>query len=149
VGRIVVRSVPSGALVMIDGRRAGETPASIRDLPLGSHSVQVARPGYVPETVRVTLSTASPTRTISVPLRAGVSQTAPRTGSIYADSRPRAARVLIDGRYVGMSPLLVPELSPGSHTVRFELGGYTGSSSTVAVKAGERARVSVTLVARQ
>ena len=149
VGRLVVRSVPSGALVTVDGRRAGETPASVRDLALGPHSVQVARPGYVPETVRVTLSTSTPSRTISVPLRAGVSQTAPRTGSIYLESRPRAARVLIDGRYVGTSPLLVPELSPGSHTVRFELAGYTTSTSTVAVKAGEQTRVSLTLTARQ
>ncbi len=111
--------------------------------------MQVARPGYVPETRRVTLSAASPSRTLSVPLRAGVGQSTARTGSIFADSRPRAARVLIDGRYVGTSPLLVPELSPGAHTVRFELAGHATSSSTVAVKAGEQARVSVTLIARQ
>ena len=49
-GRIVVRSTPSGAIVRVDGRLHGETPITIRDLALGAHTLQVARPGFVPRT---------------------------------------------------------------------------------------------------
>jgi serine/threonine protein kinase len=156
-GRIVVRSQPSGALVTIDGRRMGETPVTLRDLPLGAHSVQVARRGYVPETRKVTLSSRAPAQTVSVPLRAGATSGAQtsstpgagaRTGSIYADTNPRAARVVIDGRVYGKTPVLVPELKPGTHTVRLEMDGYTTSSTSVTVRAGEQSRVSVSLVRR-
>jgi len=147
-GRLVVRSVPSGALVTLDGRRMGETPLTLRDLSLGAHSVQVARPGYVPETRRVTLSTRTPAQTVSVPLRSGTGDRAAKTGSIYADTKPRAARVVIDGRAYGKTPVLVPELAPGPHTVRLEMDGYAPSSTSVTVRAGEQARVSVSLVKR-
>jgi hypothetical protein len=155
-GRIVIRSEPSGALVTVDGRRVGETPLTLRDQPLGSHSVQVARRGYVPETRKVTLTSRAPAQTVSVPLKAGAAQTAPAasaavsatTGSIYADTKPRAARVVIDGRAYGTTPVLVPQLSPGAHTVRLEMDGYAPSSTSVTVRAGEQSRVSISLVRR-
>ncbi len=151
-GRLVVRSEPSGALVTLDGRRVGETPLTLRDLALGTHSVQVARPGYAPETRRVTLSTSTPTLTVSVALRSGAAKPtakpAVKTGSVYLDSKPRGARVLIDGKPYGTTPILVPELAPGKHAVRFELEGHAPSTSSVTVKAGEQARVSASLVRR-
>jgi hypothetical protein len=148
-GRIVVRSTPPGALVTLDGRRAGETPVTLSDLSLGSHSLQVARRGYVPETRKVTLTNRAPAQTVSVPLRAGASEgpagTA-KTGSIYVDTKPRAARVVINGRLYGTTPMLVPELAPGTHTVRLELDGYTASSTSVTVRASEQSKVSVSLI---
>lgn len=38
-GTLVIRSEPSGARVTIDGQPRGTTPATIRDLPAGDHSV--------------------------------------------------------------------------------------------------------------
>ena len=151
-GRIVISSVPSGALVTINGRRAGETPLTLRDQPLGAYTVQVARRGYVPETRKVTLTNRAPAQTVSVPLKAGASQDAvpgsAKTGSIYADTRPRAARVVIDGRSYGTTPVLVPQLTPGTHTVRLEMDGYAPSSTSVTVRPGEQSRVSISLVRR-
>ena len=151
-GRIVISSVPSGALVTDNGRRAGETPLTLRDQPLGAYTVQVARRGYVPETRKVTLTNRAPAQTLSVPLKAGASQDAvpgsAKTGSIYADTKPRAARVVIDGRSYGTTPVLVPQLTPGTHTVRLEMDGYAPSSTSVTVRPGEQSRVSISLVRR-
>jgi hypothetical protein len=144
----VIRSTPAGARVLLDGRRVGETPLTLRDVSLGTHAVQVARPGFAPETQRVTLSAGTPARTLDVTLRSGADQRPATTGSIYADTRPRGARVTIDGRDFGVTPLLVPELAPGAHTVRLELPGYAPSSTTTVVRAGQQSRVSVSLVRR-
>jgi hypothetical protein len=145
-GRLVVRSSPPGALVFVDGRRLGETPATLRDLPLGPHTVQVARAGYVPQSESITLSAAQPVHTMAVVLQPGLATDAPaRTGSVYLDSTPRGARVSIDGRFVGFTPLSVPELTPGDHTARFDLGELTPVISTVTVKPGTLARLVVTL----
>ena len=44
-------------------------------------------------------------------------------GSLEVDSRPRGARVTVDGRPVGQTPLKVPAVSPGDHRVLIELTG--------------------------
>jgi len=146
-GRLVVRSSPPGALVFVDGKRQGEpTPATLRDLPLGPHTVQVARAGYVPQSESIVLSAAQPIHTMAVVLQPGLATDAPmRTGSVFLDSTPRGARVSVDGRFVGLTPLSVPELAPGEHTARFELGNLTPLTSTVTVKPGTLARLVVTL----
>ena len=144
-GRLIVSSVPAGALVFVDGRRLGETPTTLRDLPLGSHTVQVAHPGYVPRSEPVTLTADTPVRTLAVELRRGLPTDGASTGSVFVDSRPRGARVVVGGRFVGYTPLSVPELAPGNHSVRFELTGFSPVTSTVTIKPGAQARLAVTL----
>lgn len=145
-GRLVIQSVPSGALVTIDGRRAGETPVTV-SVPLGRHDVQVARPGYVPRVERVELTKKSTSRTVTVQLRrgAGTAPEASATGSVDVNSRPPGARVTVDGRFIGTTPLRVPELTAGDHQVQIELAGHKTVTSTVNVVGGEVTRVSVTL----
>ena len=55
---------------------------------------------------------------------------------MFVDSRPRGARVVVAGRFVGHTPLSVPELAPGNHSVRFELPGFSPVTSTVTIKPG-------------
>ena len=61
------------------------------------------------------------------------------------DSRPRGATVFVDGRRIGVTPLRMPEASPGSHAVRLELAGYKPLATTLVVAAGEVARLTVGL----
>jgi len=152
-GKITVRSAPAGAIVTIDGKSAGRTPLP-GPASLAGHSVVIARPGFASETRRVVLSRRAPASTVSVTLRAAgrVPSSAPipgaATGSVSIDSRPRGARITIDGRALGQSPSSVPGLSPGRHTLRLELNGYKPLDTTFTVKAGETARVAVTLEIR-
>ncbi|HYN06016.1 MAG TPA: PEGA domain-containing protein [Vicinamibacterales bacterium] len=146
-GRLVVRSTPSGAIVRVDGRLHGETPITIRDLGLGAHTLQVARPGFVPRTDRVTLTRSQPSQTVAVQLEPGVdtANTSATKGSILVDSRPRGARVTIDGRAAGVTPVQIPEVMMGRHAVRLELTGYVPLSTEVLVTPGTPARLAVTL----
>jgi hypothetical protein len=86
---------------------------------------------------------------VTVRLQAGLGSggAAPSTsvGSIFVDSRPRQARVLIDGRMIGTTPLRIPEVHAGSHLVRLELVGFRSFATTVGVKSGEEARVTAAL----
>jgi len=68
VGRLLVRSTPSGASVSVDGVAKGETPLALRDLDLGTRSVTIARRGYVPETRKVSITKTRPARTLDVRL---------------------------------------------------------------------------------
>jgi hypothetical protein len=143
-GRLVVRSEPTGAMVRIDGRLQGTTPVVATDLPLGPHTLEVARPGYGPHAQPVTLTARSPVQTLEITLEPGIGTNEPSgLGAIDVDSRPRGARVVINGRFVGHAPLRVPEVRPGSHLVIVEMPGRSGTSRRVQVAAGQIARVRV------
>ena len=149
-GRLVVESNIEGALVTIDGRIVGSTPATVRGLPLGSYAVQVARPGYVPARMSITLTAAAPARTLRLPLEPGLPQpgvqpAAGPAGAIDVDSRPRGARVSIDGRFVGHAPLRLADLEPGTHALTVEMTGYARASHNVRVEPGAVARLVVEL----
>jgi hypothetical protein len=161
-GRLLVRSTPAGAEVFVNGTRRGVTPLALRELALGGYDVRINRAGYTAAEQRVTLDAGRTSRTVDVTLRrSGAAATAPAaaaaapaaasappaaaSGSLLVDSRPPGARVTVDGRDVGLTPVTVGTLAPGDHTVRIELAGYQPIATTARVEPGVRARVAVSL----
>jgi serine/threonine protein kinase len=151
-GRLLVRSSPSGAEVFVNGQRRGVTPLAVRDLPLGGYVVRVARPGFTASEQRVTLDPGRPSRALEVALvrpaaaASPPAAPAPNTpGTLVVDSRPPGARVVVDGRDAGRTPLTLPGVSPGAYAIRIELQGYLPIATTARVESGARARVAVSL----
>ena len=151
-GRLLIRSTPAGARVVLDGRDAGETPLTVRDVAPGAHTVRVVREGYVADQRRVIVSAASPAQSLTIALaraRPAAVATPPRPGQSVAalsvESRPAGAGVFLDGTLIGRTPLQVGAVAAGDHTVRLELDGYRRWSSSVHVVAGERSRVAASL----
>jgi hypothetical protein len=66
-------------------------------------------------------------------------------GSLHVLSRPAGASVLVDGRMVGRTPLVLSGVSAGAHDVRLELAGFRRWSTSVEVRPGARARVAASL----
>lgn len=58
-GVVVVGSTEPGALVTIDGRPAGFTPAVLRDVPVGPRRVQISGKGYATETREIVVRQGS------------------------------------------------------------------------------------------
>ena len=54
-------------------------------------------------------------------------------GSIDIESTPAGASVFLDNIYVGISPLILTNITPGSHTIRCSLTGYYDNSTEVPV----------------
>lgn len=66
-------------------------------------------------------------------------------GSLVVETRPAGARVVLDGKALGVTPLTVPDIRTGSHPLRLERTGYKTLVTSVVIKSGERARIAVTL----
>jgi len=68
---------------------------------------------------------------------------APATGlgTLVADSRPAGARVVLDGKAVGKTPLKLANVKAGAHTVRLELDGYRVWATEITVAGGRDTRV--------
>lgn len=157
-GRLLVRSTPGGAEVFINGTRRGVTPLAMRDLGLGTYSVRVTRAGYAASEQRVTLDAGRPSRAVEVtlsatraaaaaPVAGGAAATGP--GSLVVDSRPPGARVFVDGKEAGVTPVTIPNLGPGEHTVRLQMMGFLPINTTALVTAGARARLGVSLTSER
>jgi len=172
VGRLLVRSTPSGASVEVDGVARGVTPLALRDLELGSRTITVTRRGYIAEEHRVALTAARPSRSLELRLASASAaggrsgETSPKpagaragaggaaaappsravaTGTLVVESRPAGAVVVIDGKPRGTTPLTIPALPPGDYRVSLSLAGFRPFATTVRVVAGERTRAAASL----
>jgi hypothetical protein len=147
---LLVHSTPPGALVRIDGVPRGSTPVAVRGLDFGLRSVLVSRPGFRTLERQVLLTEQRPSRTLEIDLlplarSVGTAEAAsPTDGSLVVDSRPAGASVFVDGREVGVTPLVI-RVPAGQRGVRLERDGYRAVSTLVDVAAGGRTRVAARL----
>jgi hypothetical protein len=142
------------ANVYIDGERKGMTPRNLKDVPLGSHTVRVTRPGYEAQEQTVVLTSKEPAASLAFTLKpAG---TAPKAGAsrapavksvltVVIESTPPGARIRIDGRELAPTPLTVRQLRPGTHTIELRLAGYKVWSQRLTVAAGDNRRITAAL----
>jgi hypothetical protein len=114
-GELVIQSRPLAARVSIDGDDRGVTPFTT-NLGAGAHIVEVR------------VGRAEP-RVIPVEIKGGVQnslyvelQSVATVGGVDVRSDPGRARVTIDGRYRGDTPLVLRDLAPGDHEVLLESG---------------------------
>jgi hypothetical protein len=62
-------------------------------------------------------------------------------GTIYAESSPSGAAVLLNGNYRGVSPLTISQVRTGSYSVEFDLSGYEPCARSTTVEAGLQSSV--------
>jgi hypothetical protein len=159
-GSMLIRSTPAEADVLVNGKPRGKTPLALRDLALGSYTIRVAREGYAVEERTLQLTSGRPTTSTTIELRStatrgassstigtAVDSAAQKTGpgGLNVQSRPAGARVFVNDRLAGSTPIAIPALPAGPATVRIEMDGYQPWTTKVRVVAGEQARVAASL----
>jgi hypothetical protein len=171
IGRLLIRSTPSGASVEVDGVARGVTPLALQELDLGGRQITVSRPGYVSEERRIVLTKARPSRSVEVRLSppeppkrapsaapesgprpatpASLGKPAVATGTLAIESLPSGASVAINGTPGGTTPVTISDLPPGEYRVTITLQGYRPFATTVRVVAGERARAAARLTEQE
>jgi hypothetical protein len=153
VGTVAVEVEPIGAEVEIDGQPAGLGPRLERDLLAGRHRVEVSLPGYgtVEESVEIVAGEITP---LALTL-------ARNARDIQLFTVPAGVEVFVDGESAGITsgtappeyeematrlslprnrisgPLLVRNLSPGDHRVRFSRPCYTAAAVRIEVELGK------------
>ena len=113
-GGLTVTSKPAGAQFLVDGEPVGVTPATVR-IPEGLHALEI-RSGGPTQVMAIRIDKGRDiSRFFDLPVG-----TAP--ASVRVDSKPGGARVLVDGRVRGRSPVTIAGLNPGQHAIRVERG---------------------------
>ena len=157
-GRLLVRSMPPGADVVVNGESRGTTPLALAELPYGPYEVEVVLAGYPSRRERFMLDAGDPIGSLNAdlagapagPPAAGAAAGSPPAGqvgigSILAETRPPGAAVWLDQRLVGETPVSIPDVPAGAHRIEFRLDGYRTWITTVEVAPATQARVAASL----
>jgi|GEM_PF-2094942 len=141
-GMALVKTVPSGLMVQMDGKDVGRSPVTVDNVAAGPH-VFSTQSGEL-----------SDRRTEDVDdgkvLRLTLSPTKPKV-KLKVITSPPDANVFVDGQLQGRSPLIIETLA-GQHDVVAVLAGHALQVQTLDVKGSservEQAAVSLTLPVR-
>ncbi|MEO8844904.1 MAG: PEGA domain-containing protein [Kofleriaceae bacterium] len=68
-------------------------------------------------------------------------------GHLHVASKPADGNVVLDGRFVGVSPIEHLELDPGKHSIVIDVFGYQPYAGTLQIEAHGTLNLSVTLAA--
>jgi hypothetical protein len=114
-GDVVIQSRPVAARVTIDGEEKGITPLTTSLSP-GAHIVEVrvgrSEPRVIPMDVKEGVQNS-----VYVEL-----QSVATVGGLDVRTEPGSAKVTVDGRPRGTTPLVLRDLAPGDHDVWLEVG---------------------------
>jgi hypothetical protein len=171
-GSLEISSTPAGleVQVILDGNFRGITPILLSNLSAGSHLLQLRAPGYAERVELVTVSAGqkmsigadyppipTPTPVTPVPLPTPPPATTPTEkptevpvtpvppGSLYITSFPSGATIYLDGKGYGVTPRLIPNLTPGSYELRLSLVGWKDYRMVISVSPGLIQREDATL----
>lgn len=126
-GALEITANVSGAIVSLDGRRLGPAPQKASGLAPGGHKVRVEKEGYPPFEQDVHVLPGYETR-VAARLLA-------EPAGFRVDSDVPGASVFLDRKYVGVTPVEVPGVAPGSHRLNVSAEGYEMYSETIDVSA--------------
>ncbi len=146
-GRLLVRSTPAGAQVVVNGQARGTTPLALGGLSYDDYEMTLQLDGY--EAYEQNLAVSAETRIAAVNVelvRVSAPPTAPvGVGSIFVDTRPQGVQVWLDRRLLGETPMLIPQVAAGPHEVEFKSDGYREWVTVVQVDSTMQARVTASL----
>ncbi len=149
-GSISVSSSPTGVLVYLNGAYTGKvTPAIVTGVSTGRQIIDLKPEGYHPWSRMITVYPGK-TEVLSADLvQRGVPATptpdpvppVPEPGSLFIQSVPAGAYIVINDRFYGETPLFIDSLADGPHQVTLSKAGYHSWSGTVVVTAGETTNI--------
>ena len=142
-GSIAITSIPSGAIVNLDGEQTGAAPTVIPDLLPGNHKVTLSLAGYDDWNQVVSVGSGQTAAINAILVVAGENRAS--TGSLAVTSDPPGAEIYIDDSFKGVSPLTISGLSAGTHIISVKLQDYTDNTTNITITAGQTGKFPVVL----
>lgn len=135
-GSVSITCRPAGAKVEIAGIGAGPCPYVKEQVRAGKWTMVTRAEGHAEERQEITIQAGE---------RASVSVTLKRPGRLSVTTEPAGAKVYVDGKLAGDSPLDKFELPEGEHALGVGLEGHRDVKRKVEIPGGDSVKVAVTL----
>ncbi len=145
-GNIVVTSNPPGGSVYLDNNFQGRTqagnPLDLTGIPPGTYSLEIQLANYR-DFVTMVEVVAGKTAVVHAELIPAASPS--ETGTLQISSDPLGANIFLDNVCRGVTPLTLPTVEAGTHSLLLRLQGYNDYSSTVSIAPGQSLQVQAAL----
>ncbi|MDP6433075.1 MAG: PEGA domain-containing protein, partial [Candidatus Scalindua sp.] len=125
-GSIKIESIPTKAVISLDGEEVGITPDTLWYIISGKHEIIVEMDRYEVWSEIVDVE-EDKQKTLTVILQT-------KTGSIAIESKPSNAVVYLDGEEVGKTPETLRSIVPGTHEVEVRMDSYEVWNKQVNIK---------------
>ncbi len=140
-GTLVIGTNPDGVAVLIDGQSRGKTPLTLTLTP-GAHALELVTDTEHRKTTVTITAGGQVQQFLELP------RTAPALGDLNVRTEPARAKVTVDGRAYGRSPVVVQGLTAGTHTVVLE-NEATAVTQEVTIEGGATASLVVPMAKPQ
>lgn len=134
-------SNPPHAKVIVDGEEKGETPLFIPRIGESEVTVRLEKEGYFPVTRKIKIDPSEGDKRVEINLKP--LQTI--SMNINVISEPEGAKIFINGRIVGITPLSSYPLSYGTYQIAIEKEGYKPKYDEIKVFKGGKQTLSFVL----
>ena len=137
-GTLVLNTLPDGSSVLIDDVYHGSTPLTVGSIEPGAYQVTFSRFGYAKLSTPVGVESGKTTE-VSAAL-------VPLTGSLDITTSPTGAWILLDAINRGVTPIAIPDMTVGNHTLTVGKEGYGTDERLVTVVEGRTTHIIISLV---
>ena len=134
----VTLTAPDNADIWVNGSKKGSGRWS-GTLTSGVYIFEARQAGHRPATMSQKITSDNPNQSYTLPAPV------PMVGTLTIGSSPLMADVTLDGKPVGRTPIDIPNLLVGSHTVKISKSGYADNTQTITISEGKTATVNATL----
>ncbi len=135
--RFSLDSVPSDALVSLNGKPVGRTPLKFEPLQ-GRYELRVSKKGWKPVTRKVDVRAGT---TIEMP----TVRLEKIDGTLRLKTEPAGATIMVDGRFRGQTPMSFALVSDRNYRLKLSKQGYRDVSRPVRVEGGKTTPLSIRL----
>lgn len=118
---LTVKSIPDKAVITLRGQQSA-TPCVCR-LPQGNYLLKIEKKNHEPVWKMVSLK-PNEKKELKV-------QLTPWKTSVLFQTKPKGARVTVNGKFAGQTPFVMKDLAPGFLEVKYKLDGYTEKSERI------------------
>ena len=142
-GKLALTISPAGAAVLVNGKPIKFSPGTVLTLAPGkAHKLQVQKDGFVASDSSFTLE---PGKTLGKTVTLRPASEVAGTAAVQISTTPAGATVVLDGKGLGPTPVLIKELKPGSHNVSVSMQGYESRTEAVVLAADKTLELALVL----
>ncbi len=137
-GTLNLNTSPDGASVIINGQYRGSTPLIIERIEPGTFGVIFSRSGYAKLSTSVRVESGKTTEVSGTLI--------PLTGSLEITTITEGARILPCTNNLGVTPISLPNMTVGNHTLTVVKERYASAERTVTVVDNRTTQITISLV---
>jgi TolB-like protein len=139
-GRLVIKSVPTGAVVQLNGQQKGRTPIDLTELASGDYTITVSKDLHHDSVEKYTITDGSDNeRTVVLH---------PAFGQLSVEANPKGADVFVDDQFKGKAPITLDELPSGTFRLKVSQVLYETLDEEIIIEDGKTNRQVVVLSPR-